>query len=111
MLMQANERKTVYYAVVGDNGMGVLVSDCAVIEALHNLVQCTVATFPTREMAFGYAMAAYTNRYVFRNYTRGLMPRVPYATTLPLDEIYYEQEYAEREGKLPVQGYFPGIPV
>lgn len=97
-----------YYAVVGDNGYAFTTMDGLIIEAVRVLRNVSIMEMPDELSAQRYAVAAYCNRYIMRNFSLGGYPMIP--LNLPVDELYIDEDFDKREGEKCLS-YFPGIPM
>ena len=100
------------YAVVGDNGMCIVNMNASLApnylwEALQTLVNVTLFEFKNEETARFYALQAYCSRFFMRNHLIQVTPTIP--SNLPCNVIFRDDKYEEREGRLPHNGYFPGL--
>ena len=109
-MMENNSGKNLqelrWFALVGDNGMGFTSSEGVVIEGIQKLRNVTIFQMPSAEAAKNYAYAAYISRFMMRNYALGVNPLVP--VNLPADCIFYDQDFAKREGNATLS-YFAGL--
>lgn len=104
-----NNQQRRNFAFVGNNGFGVTTSEATLIDAFRQLHCTTITEMPTLEDARKFAYCAYSGRFVSRNYQNGVQLLIP--ANLPLDYIFEDEYYEQREGKRPLQWFFPGLPM
>lgn len=95
-------------AVVADNGFMYTNSVALISKALESWVNTSVMPMPNRDIAANYAVTAYVNRFLGRNYSYGFVPRLP--INLPPNVTFEDVEYEAREGNREKMLPFPGLP-
>lgn len=97
-----------YFAIVGDEGFTYTNSIGVVMEAFGKLNNVSIMELTNETMAYQYAVCAYVNRFMMRNFTYAVQPIIP--LNLPLNCCYIDENFQAREGERQ-NTYFPGLPI
>lgn len=103
----ANNEMKRFYVIAGDNGFGVFTTEAGILDAVRKLHRITVTELTDEQFALQYGVAAYCNRFIMRNYTRGIAPMLP--INMPVDVLYIDEDYEQREGNRIKGPFFPGL--